>query len=172
MSRYNVIIPNDVANGEGVCVSFFVQGCPHHCPGCFNEETWDFRGGQEYTEHTKWEIIKAIGANGLQRNFCVLGGEPLAPANLEMTEEVLSAVRAAYPDIKIFLWTGYTHLQLNTMYDEIKNILNLIDILIDGPFIEEKKDLSLKLRGSSNQHIWHKIDSDDVRPKWEIVEDE
>ena len=84
MSRYNTIIPNDVANGEGICVSFFVQGCPHHCPGCFNPETWDFIGGQEYTSHTKWEIIKAINANGIVRNFSVLGGEPLAPQNIFM----------------------------------------------------------------------------------------
>ena len=73
MSRYSAIIPNDVVNGRGVCVSFFVQGCPHHCPGCFNEETWDFHGGTPYTPEVKWEIIKLISANNITRNFSVLG---------------------------------------------------------------------------------------------------
>lgn len=155
MSRYNTIIPNDVVNGEGVCTSFFVQGCPHHCSGCFNEETWDFYGGQEYTPHTKWKIVKMLSANGVQRNFSILGGEPLALQNLPMTFEVISTVRAAYPHIKIFLWTGYTLEQLmETNKGIIREILNLIDILIDGPFIEEQKDLSLRLRGSKNQKIW------------------
>jgi len=157
MSRYNTILTNDVVNGEGVCVSFFVQGCPHHCPGCFNEETWDFKGGQPYTEHTKWEIIEAIGANGIQRNFSVLGGEPLDEHNLKMTEEVISAVRAAYPNIKIFLWTGYTIEELSSSFDnKLGKILNTVDVLIDGPFIEEQKDLSLKLRGSKNQRIFRR----------------
>ena len=108
MSRYNAIIPNDVVNGRGVCVSFFVQGCPHCCPGCFNEETWDFHGGQPYTPEVKWNIIKAISANDITRNFSVLGGEPLAPQNIDMVWEVIDAVRHAYPHIEITLWTGYT----------------------------------------------------------------
>lgn len=167
MSRYNTIIKNDIANGEGVCVSFFVQGCPHCCPGCFNPETWDFDMGKPYTEHTKWEIIKAISANGIQRNFSVLGGEPMAPQNLEMVNEVIVAVRTAYPDIKIFLWTGYTYNELIMRQDDkTTQILNLIDILIDGPFIEKQKDLSLKLRGSRNQHIRKRIDG-----QWEIQYD-
>ena len=166
MSRYNTIIPNDIVNGEGVCTSFFVQGCPHHCLGCFNEETWDFHGGKEYMESTKWDIIKAIGANGIQRNFSVLGGEPLAPQNQQMTAEVIDAVRHAYPKIKIFLWTGYnfTDLQLH-LTGELKKIFSSIDVIIDGPFREELKDISLKLRGSSNQHIYRKINN-----AWELTE--
>jgi anaerobic ribonucleoside-triphosphate reductase activating protein len=156
MSRYNTIIPNDVANGEGVCVSFFVQGCPHHCPGCFNPETWDFIGGQEYTSHTKWEIIKAINANGIVRNFSVLGGEPLAPQNLPMTEEVVTAVRTAYPDIKIFLWTGYSFELLPHDDEKLIKILECTNVIIDGQFIESRKNLDLKLRGSDNQRIWKK----------------
>lgn len=166
MSRYNTIIPNDIVNGEGVCVSFFVQGCPHHCPGCFNEETWDFHGGQEYMDHTKWEIIEAIGANGLQRNFSVLGGEPLAPQNIQMTAEVIDAVRHAYPKINIYLWTGYEFGELLLNKDDtMKQILSKINVLIDGPFIESLKDLSLILRGSSNQHIYRKQNNE-----WEMVE--
>jgi anaerobic ribonucleoside-triphosphate reductase activating protein len=166
MSRYNAIIPNDVVNGHGVCVSFFTQGCPHHCPGCFNEETWDFRGGQPYTPEVKWNIIKAISANNITRNFSILGGEPLAPQNINMVWEIVDAVRHAYPDIEITLWTGYTYNELMVQPSEnLLNILNNIDILVDGPFIEEEKDLSLQLRGSRNQHIWIKKDNN-----WEIKE--
>lgn len=149
---------NDVVNGEGVCVSFWVQGCPHHCSGCFNPETWDFKEGQPYNEHTKWEIIEDISANGITRNFSILGGEPLDEHNLSMVEEVVTAVRQAYPNIKIFLWTGYTIEDLSGCFDQkLGRILNTIDVLIDGPFIEEQKDLSLKLRGSKNQRIFHKV---------------
>lgn len=167
MNRYNAIIPNDVVNGHGVCVSFFVQGCPHHCPGCFNEETWDFNGGKSYTPEVKWNIIKAISANNITRNFSVLGGEPLAPQNIDMTWEVIDAVRHAYPHIEITLWTGYTYEQLMKQPTEnLLNILNTIDILIDGPFIEKEKDLSLKLRGSRNQRVWKRKNS-----LWEIEND-
>ena len=156
MSRYNAIISNDVVNGQGVCVSFFVQGCPHCCKGCFNPETWDFDGGQPYTDELKWEIIKLISANGIQRNFSVLGGEPLAPQNLNMISNLINSVRQAYPHIKIFLWTGYYKEELDLSDERIHLILDKIDVLIDGPFIEAQKDLSLKLRGSTNQHIWIK----------------
>ena len=149
---------NDVVNGEGVCVSFWVQGCPHQCPGCFNPETWDFKEGQPYTEHTKWEIIEDIGANGIKRNFSILGGEPLDDRNLAMVEEVVTAVRQAYPNIKIFLWTGYTIEDLSAVFNnKLSHILKTIDVLIDGPFIEAEKDLSLKLRGSKNQRIFNKV---------------
>jgi anaerobic ribonucleoside-triphosphate reductase activating protein len=145
-----------VTNGEGVCVSFFVQGCPHHCSGCFNPETWDFNGGKLYNENVKWQIIKAISANGIERNFSILGGEPLAPQNIKMVEEIVTAVRIAYPNIKIFLWTGYEFENLDFDNKSYYNILSNIDVIIDGKFIEEQKDLSLKLRGSSNQNIWIK----------------
>ena len=152
--RYAGVIRNDVAAAPGVCYTFFVQGCPHHCPGCFNEETWDFHGGTPYTPEVKWEIIKLISANNITRNFSVLGGEPLAPQNVEMTWEVIDAVRHAYPHIEITLWTGYTYEELMVQPDStLLNILNTIDVLVDGPFIEEEKDLSLRLRGSRNQHI-------------------
>lgn len=167
MSRYSAIIPNDVVNGDGVCVSFFVQGCPHHCPGCFNEETWDFRGGEPYGPDVKWTIIKAISANNITRNFSVLGGEPLAPQNIDMTWEVVDAVRHAYPHVTITLWTGYTYEALMINPDEtLLNILNTIDILVDGPFIESEKDLTLKLRGSRNQHIRIRRNN-----QWEIQDD-
>lgn len=164
MNKYHSIIPNDVVNGHGVCVSFWVQGCVHHCPNCFNPETWDFKEGKDYTEHTKWEIIEDIGANGLQRNFSVLGGEPLAPQNLTMTAEVIKAVRNAYPNIEIVLWTGYTFNELLMDYEpKIQEILSNIDFVVDGPFIEEEKDLSLQWRGSKNQHIWKKFNNEWIK---------
>lgn len=157
--RYNAIIPNDVVNGEGVCVSFFVQGCPHHCEGCFNPETWDFFGGYEYTTEIKWEIIKLIGANGIQRNFSILGGEPLASENLDMVKDIVSAVRTAYPHINIYLWTGYTMNELRQFENEkVNSILSKINFLIDGTFDKNFKDLNLKLRGSSNQHVWERTE--------------
>lgn len=155
MNRYNAILTNDVVNGEGVCVSFFVQGCPHHCKGCFNPETWDFEGGKPYTEGVKKEIIKAIKANGIQRNFSVLGGEPLAGQNIEMTKDIVKTIRNIYPNIKIFLWTGYDFEDSSHDIDFFE-ILQYIDVVIDGKFIEELKDLNLRLRGSSNQRIWIK----------------
>ena len=155
MGNYNTIIKNDVANGEGVCVSFWVQGCPHKCNGCFNPETWSFTGGQPYTERTKWEIIEAISDNGIQRNFSILGGEPLADRNFEMTKDILRAVRTAYPHIKIFLWTGYSFKDISQNEDYFE-ILKYVDVLIDGKFIKSLKHLGLKWRGSTNQKIWTK----------------
>ena len=155
MSRYNAILTNDVVNGEGVCVSFFIQGCPHHCKGCFNPETWDFEGGKPYTEGVKKEIIKAIKANGIRRNFSILGGEPLAGQNIEMTKDIVKTVRNTYPDIKIFLWTGYDFEDSSHDMDFFE-IIQYVDVVIDGKFIEELKDLNLRLRGSSNQRVWIK----------------
>lgn len=152
--RYADLKLNDCVDGEGICVSLWTQGCPHRCPGCHNPQTWDFEGGLEVPSDIKSQIVKAISANGIQRNFSILGGEPLCPENREFVNEIVSSVRAAYPHIKIFLWTGYTYsnlLELNN--DVINSILEKIDVLIDGPFVQEKRDLTLKLRGSSNQNI-------------------
>ena len=157
MKKYAGLNINDFANGKGVCVSYFVQGCPHRCQGCFNPETWDFQGGFDRPDDIRGQIIKAICANGITRNFSVLGGEPLCEENLEDVENIIIGVRTAFPNIKIFVWTGYTLEQLTLKNNEhINNILNHIDVLIDGPFIESQKDLTLELRGSKNQRILHK----------------
>lgn len=158
MSNYNTIIKDDVVNGEGVCVSFWVQGCPHHCYGCFNSETWSFSDGKPYTSSIKWDIIKAISSNNITRNFSVLGGEPLDEQNIKMTEEIVTAVRTAYPHIKIFLWTGYTLKDLDMNNPFISSIFEKIDVVIDGRFENDQRDLNLKLRGSTNQNIWRKVD--------------
>ena len=156
--KYASLLKNDMVNGEGVCVSLFVQGCPHKCPGCFNPETWNPEEGIEIPVDLKGQIIKAISANGIIRNFSILGGEPLAPYNLEFVNNILTAVKAAYPQILIYLWTGYTLEELaerKQSEDVLYELLNKVDILIDGPFIEEQKDLTLPLRGSKNQRVIH-----------------
>lgn len=148
---------NDTVDGEGICVSLWTQGCSHHCEGCHNPETWDENGGYEISlEDLKKTIIEAIPANGIKRNFSVLGGEPFSPNNIDNTSKILEEVRKAYPDIKIFVWTGYKLEQLLKLYDNMNKILSNIDILIDGPFILKQRDITLKLRGSSNQRILYK----------------
>jgi len=158
MRKYAGLIKNDMANGYGVCVSYWVQGCPHHCPGCHNPETWDFNGGLEQPWDLLKQIKEAIRANGIQRNFSILGGEPLCPENIYQTEVIVCYIRDMFPDIKIFLWTGYTleELKKYSFAREAKAILDKIDVLIDGPYIEAKRDITLPLRGSSNQNILYR----------------
>lgn len=154
MDRYAGLITNDFANGFGTCVSFWTQGCPHHCPGCQNPETWDFQGGREVPTDMRGQIIKAICANNITRNFSVLGGQPLCEENLEEVDKIITGVRTAFPRIKIFVWTGYKLEELkNKKDDRIEHILSQIDVLIDGPFIQAERDITLNLRGSKNQRI-------------------
>ena len=152
--RYAGIIRNDVAAGQGVNVTFFVQGCAQHCPGCHNPETWDFNGGYEFTQDTLDSIIKALSANGIQRNLSIMGGEPLHPDNLFLTNLVIEEVRKKYPNIKIYLWTGYLYEDLIDKKEKIlQNILQNINYIIDGPFIKDQRDITLAMRGSKNQRI-------------------
>lgn len=152
--KYATIMENDYTNGENICVSFWVQGCPHRCEGCHNPAQWNFEGGKELPNDYKGQVIKAISANGITRNFSVLGGEPLCEENIKLTLDIITAVRVAYPHIKIFLWTGYTLEELK--HPLIKDILSKIDVLIDGPYIQSQRDVTLKLRGSTNQRILYK----------------
>lgn len=158
--RYAGIKYNDIVDTEsGICVSFWAQGCPNHCPGCHNPQTWDFNGGMQKREkEITDEIIKTINANGIKRDFSVLGGEPLAPGeNTLHTAHIVQSVRAVYPDIKIYLWSGYTYEQIMLRREcHLNNILKSIDVLIDGPYIETKRDITLHLRGSSNQDIYER----------------
>ena len=152
--KYAGYMPNDFVNGEGVCVSLWTAGCPHRCLGCFNSEMWDYDNGKTVPNDIKGQIVKAISANGIQRNFSVLGGEPLSPQNREFVSDMIKIVRSAYPHIKIYLWSGYTYQELLDFNDKnINSILSQINFLIDGRFEQDKKDLTLKLRGSSNQNI-------------------
>lgn len=143
---------NDIVDGEGVCVSVWFQGCPHHCPGCHNPETWDFNGGYEITyKGLEKEVLEAINANGIMRNVSLLGGEPLYMPNLEYSVKLAAAIKNRFPNIKIFCWTGFTLEQIIQRYG--KDVLKNIDILIDGPFIQEQRDITLELRGSTNQRV-------------------
>lgn len=152
-NKYAGILANDMADGEGVCVSFWVQGCPIHCPGCHNQQTWDFEGGLDLPSNYLDLIDQAISANGVHRNFSLLGGEPLSAKNLELSYTILKHVRSKFPSIKIFCWTGYT---LELLSPEQRKCLQFIDTLIDGPYIQEQRDITLKLRGSTNQKIRQK----------------
>ena len=153
--KFAAINKNDFINGEGVCVSLWVQGCPHHCKGCHNPEQWDFNGGNEIDiDILINEILIAIEANGIQRNFSILGGEPMAQRNISNTLYILEQVKKHFPNIKTYVWTGYTIEELLSLYN--KEILQNIDVLIDGRFVLEERDITLKLRGSKNQRILYK----------------
>ena len=152
--KYAGLMENDFTDGCGVCVSLWTQGCPHRCPGCHNPETWDFNGGYEVPDDIRGEIVKAISANGITRNFSILGGEPLCKENLDFVLNIITAVRTAYPDIKIYIWSGYTYAELISQDNpKIINILKQANVLIDGKYEEDKRDITLPLRGSSNQNI-------------------
>ena len=152
--KYAKIKKCDVANGPGVRVSLYVSGCNHHCKGCFNPETWDFNGGKEFTGETMNKIIANLNKYGIHRSLCILGGEPLCKQNLALTEFIINSDKAALPETKIYVWTGYILEDLILDENEhLKSVLNKINYLIDGPFIEEKRDLRLQMRGSSNQRI-------------------
>lgn len=154
--RYAGIIKNDFSAAPGTSVTFFTQGCPHRCEGCHNPETWDFEGGEEVTHDTILEVIEAITANGLHRNLCIMGGEPLCPENQFLTNLIINSVKEKLPDTKIYLWTGYYLEDLDMSNNRVKSILEQVDCLIDGPYDKTKRDVSLFMRGSSNQRILYK----------------
>ena len=146
--RYAGIIENDVVNGKGICLSYWVQGCPHRCKGCHNPETWDFNGGIEDTEENIInKILTLLNKNGIQRDLSILGGEPLCPENLRFTMAILKEVKEKYPSVKTYVWTGYYLEELN------KSIFDNIDFLIDGRYDENLRDITLPLRGSKNQRV-------------------
>lgn len=152
--KYAGIIYNDFAAAPGVSLSFFTQGCPHKCHGCHNKETWDFNGGREFTYETLSSITKGLKANGINRTLCIMGGEPLCPENLFLTNLVIQTVKQELPATKIYLWTGYTYEELDKMVDvNVNRILEAIDVLIDGPYIEIERDISNPLTGSKNQRV-------------------
>lgn len=152
--RYAGINWNDMTAGDGLCVTFYTQGCPHHCPGCHNPETWNFMGGKEFPPTLLDEIVEKLNAQSIQRAFCIMGGEPLCQENLFLTRLLVMTVKAKSPKTPIYIWTGYTIEELELICSpHLKEILNNIDILVDGPYMEELRDVTLKMRGSSNQRI-------------------
>ena len=152
--RYAGLIKNDLAAAPGVCVSFFLQGCPLRCPGCHNPESWDFEGGKEFSMKVLADIMNGLSANGIERPLCIMGGEPLCTENLFLTTLIIKEVKYYKPDTKIYLWTGYTYEDLKEKQNpRIDYIFDNIDFLIDGPYIQELRDITLSMRGSSNQRI-------------------
>ena len=153
--RYAGIIENDVVNGEGICLSYWTQGCPHKCEGCHNPETWNFNCGKEDSkENILNKILTLLNKNNIHRNLSILGGEPLCDENIDFTMEILKQVKQKYPSIKTFVWTGYTYEELCKLYKDI--IFDNIDVLIDGKYDKNQRDITLKLRGSKNQRILRK----------------
>lgn len=153
--KYAGIIKNDLSAAPGVSVSFFTQGCPHHCKGCHNPETWDLDGGKEFTYDVLNEVIDALTANGVERSLSILGGEPLCEENVFLTLLLIKTVKERLPNTKIYIWTGYYYDELikRNSDSHLKTILSLADYLIDGPYIQNLRDITLPMRGSSNQTI-------------------
>lgn len=152
--QYSGIIYNDFSAAPGVSLSFFTQGCPHHCPGCHNPETWNFDGGKEFTTETLSSIVSGLTANDIHRTLCIMGGEPLCQENLFLVHLIIDTVKKELPNTKIYIWTGYTYEELLKSSDaHLQLILKNTDILIDGPYIEAERDITLPLKGSRNQRV-------------------
>lgn len=167
--RYAQIRSMDISNGEGVGVSLFVQGCPLHCKNCFNSDTWDFNGGKEWTEEIKDRFMKLIDRPYIKR-VSFLGGECLAEQNLDEVLKLVKEIRISFPKKTIWLYTGF---EWNSLMSKIcqptfpdekfehdrnihmkrQKIISNVDVLVDGEYIDEQKDLTLKFRGSKNQHV-------------------
>ena len=147
--NYGAIKKVDIANGPGVRVSLFVSGCRNHCKGCFQPETWDFDYGQPFTEETEKEIIKALRPSWIQ-GLSILGGDPMEPENQEALLPFLRSAKEELPGKDVWLYTGY---RLEDVSGSL--LLPYVDVVVDGPFIEAEKDISLAFRGSSNQRIIH-----------------
>ena len=154
---YGSIKSYDIADGPGVRVSLFVSGCRHHCKGCFNAETWDFEYGRPYTRETEDEIICLLGDNYIQ-GLTVLGGEPFEPENQPEVARLLKRVKETYPKKDIWCYSGYLYdvdmQEGGRVYTDVtEEMLSCIDVLVDGEFVEEEKDITLLFRGSRNQRL-------------------
>ena len=146
--RYNKIRKMDISNGPGVRVSIFMQGCSFHCKNCFNPETWDFKSGTEFTDETIDKIID-LANNDYIKGLSILGGEPMHPNNIKGTTKLAKKFKEIYSDKTIWVWSGF-------LFDrdlKDKEVLNYIDVLVDGRYEDELHDFTLKWRGSSNQRV-------------------
>ena len=155
--NYATIKPRDIANGPGVRVSLFVSGCTHRCPGCFNEEAWDFNFGQPFTQEVIDKILEDLSPSFV-KGLTLLGGEPFDPRNQPAIVELLRQIKAKYPEKSIWAFSGY-------LFDKdilpgrlgdpaiTREYLSYLDVLVDGPFVQAKKNLTLRFRGSENQRL-------------------
>lgn len=153
---YGAIKKCDIANGNGVRVTLFVSGCTHHCKGCFNPETWDFRYGQPYTEETEETILRMLEPSFIN-GLTLLGGEPMEPENQRALLPLVRKAKERFPEKDVWCYTGYT-LESDLLTGEARTevtdeLLSLIDVLVDGEFIEAQKNITLRFRGSENQRL-------------------
>ena len=166
---YGEIKDCDIANGEGVRVSLFVSGCTNRCKNCFQPQTWDFHYGQPFTEDTEQKLLDMLAPSYIN-GLTVRGGEPFEPENQRCLAPFLRRVRAAYPQKTIWAFSGFTLEELQSdgshpRCEVTDEMLSLLDVLVDGRFVEELKDISLRFRGSSNQRL---IDLNATRAAGEI----
>ena len=155
--NYSAIKKRDVANGPGVRVSLFVSGCTHHCKGCFNASAWDFAAGEPFTGETEEELLEALSPPFIA-GLSLLGGEPLERENQKGLLPFLRRVKEAYPQKDVWCYSGYLfdrdiRDRMLPKWEETRELLSCLDVLVDGPFIEEQKNLMLHFRGSANQRI-------------------
>lgn len=161
--RYNQIRECDIANGEGIGIALFVQGCHFHCKNCFNKETWDFNGGKEWTSEIEDKLIKLANKPYIKR-ISILGGEPLANENLDDILHLVNRFRLLYPNKSIWIYSGYTWNQIfeNDDFDIYggicenqtrRAIILSCDVMVDGKYIDSQRDITLKWRGSNNQRV-------------------
>ncbi len=168
--HYATIKNCDIANGPGVRVSLFVSGCTHHCPGCFNSVAWDFSYGEPFTQETVESILRMLAPPHI-RGLTLLGGEPFEPENQPAIVELLRQVKGKYPEKSIWAFSGYLFdrdILSGRLGDPAvtREYLSYLDVLVDGPFVESLKDLTLRFRGSSNQRL---IDVPESLAKGQIV---
>lgn len=148
--RFSQIRRLDISNGEAIGITLFTSGCPIHCKNCFNSELWDMTSGSKWTKKEQEIILDLLKPDHIRR-FSVLGGEPLIERNIKPLTELITKIRELYGDKKkIWIWTGNLYENVSKLYPDL---LKLIDILVDGPFVDELKDANLKWRGSSNQRV-------------------
>ena len=146
--KYNLVRKMDISNGPGVRVSVFMQGCDFHCKNCFNQETWNFDGGKEFTQDVIDKILNLCGENHI-KGLSILGGEPMHPKNIEGTTELAKQFKEKYPNKNLWVWSGFS-------FDKDlkdKEVLKYVDVLVDGRYVDDLHDPTLKWRGSSNQRV-------------------
>lgn len=147
--KYSQIRSIDISDGPGVRVGIYTQGCPFHCEGCWNEDTWDFNGGREIDDEVITEILSAASKEYIC-GISILGGEPLIHDNIDTLKQIVRLLKVIDASKTVWIWTGYLYENLDSKQ---MSLLKLCDVLVDGQFEEEKKDLNLKYRGSSNQRV-------------------
>ena len=154
MSKIAGIYWDDTAAAPGISLSVYFSGCHFHCPGCHNPEAQDFNYGREYDLDIRQEIIQKLNKNGVMRTLSILGGEPLNEENIGDVLNLIGWCKLDYPDLKIYVWTGYTIEELEARNDDdVRAVLRNITCLIEGRYEQDKRDTTLPLRGSSNQRI-------------------